>query len=246
MNFLIVLSKKIHFIKKDPLNKFSYFTGKAKIYYTYRLTCVGIEQQKLGSIYYIGYRGCTTHPKNDLYYSSSDSVKELIKKVGKDKINKKFLGIYAHSKEALFQEVIYHKTLNVALNPKFLNKACQTTTAFTFDNTGRIQTVQSNEKRSKTLKGKDKHTAESKNKISDYQKNERIRSGKEKQILSDLAKQRNSRQTTCPHCGKVAQYNTLKQWHFEHCKENPNPSAESILKREKLRQQAIERNTKKK
>lgn len=49
-----------------------------------------------------------------------------------------------------------------------------------------------------------------------------------------------------PHCGKVGQYNTLKQWHFEHCKKNLNPSAESILKREKLRQQAIERNKKKK
>lgn len=153
----------------------------------------------------MGYWGCTTQSKNDLSSSSSNSVKQLIKRVGKYKRKKEILVIYAHSKKAFSREVLSHKTLNVAFNPKFFNKACQTTTAFTFENTGTTQTAQRNEKRSKTKEGKHKHTAESQDKISDSQKNYCARSGEEKQQLSELAKQRNSRQATCPHCGKVDQ-----------------------------------------
>lgn len=65
---------------------------KAKIYYTYRLT-----YQETGNNtkqYYMGYRGCTTHPFLDEYYSSSDLVKQLKRQHGSKCFKKKILGIY--------------------------------------------------------------------------------------------------------------------------------------------------------
>ena len=151
---LSILSSSSDNVENKPKNK----KQRSKIYYTYRLT-----YQEPGSKikkYYMGYRGCTTHPLLDEYYSSSDLVKELKRKHGSKCLKKKILGIYLTKQEALAREVLYHETLKVDTNKAFLNQARQTTTAFFYDNTGSIPTAESNERRSIALRGRNRFTPE--------------------------------------------------------------------------------------
>ena len=127
-----------------------------KLYYTYRLTF-----QKPGSEkkqYYMGYKGCTTHPLLDQYYSSSKLVKALTKKHGLECFTKKILGVYLTEQEALHNEVAYHETLKVDINENFLNQERQTTTAFFYDNSNTIQLPETNKKRSIALLGRNRFT----------------------------------------------------------------------------------------
>nr|YP_007507255.1 GIY-YIG endonuclease [Gonium pectorale]BAM85942.1 GIY-YIG endonuclease [Gonium pectorale] len=216
-----------------------------KIFYTYRLTCIDDTYKNNNTeIYYMGYRSTKTLPVLDDYYSSSKTVKNLIASVSKTKFKKKILGLYANQTEAIENEVVYHKKLKVNCNLKFLNKACQTNTKFYYDNTGRIPTTESNLKRSARLLGRIKMTPEGKARVASYQKNQRERTVEELNQLSKAATERNNQTATCPHCGRVGQYLAMLRWHFDRCPKAPNPSAEGIADREKVRQNAIKRNKK--
>lgn len=117
-NFLEFLSKFKEFLlqncgnlpnsSENVANKSKTKEQKPKIYYTYRLT-----YQEPGSDikqYYMGYRGCITHPLLDEYYSSSNLVKELKRQHGSKCFKKKILGIYLTKQEALASEILYHET----------------------------------------------------------------------------------------------------------------------------------------
>lgn len=242
-NFLKFLAKFKEYLVQNwhSFSNFSYKAGselktkkqKAKIYYTYRLT-----SQKPGSNikqYYMGYRGCTTHPFLDNYYSSSDLVKELKRQHGSFCFKKKILGIYLTKQEALNHEVRYNETFKVDTNKAFLNKARQSTTAFFYDNTGSIQTAESNEKRSIALKGRNRFTAEGLANLIAYQ-TAREHSDFDREALRQAALARNTQRVICPYCGKEGQATAMRRWHFENCSQAPNPSQRIIQQREALRQ----------
>ena len=197
---------------------------------------------KSKEIYYMGYHSSNTPPNQDNYYSSSGPVKELIKKLGKKSFKKKILGIFVKKEIALEEEVLYHKKFIVSTHPRFLYKALQTTTGFEFDNTGRVNSIESNIKRSITQLGKAKQSPESRASIAYYQKYERVRTEEELERLKTSAQERNKQLVTCPHCGKEGQFTAFRRWHFENCKHAPNPSQKSIEQREQLKQNAVKRN----
>lgn len=141
-------------------------------------------------------------------------------------------------------EVLYHETLKVDTNKAFLNQAKQTTTAFFYDNTGSIQTDESNEKRSITLKGRNRFTTEGFARLIAYQ-TARERSDSDREALRQAALARNAQRVVCPYCGKEGQVTAMHRWHFENCKKAPNPSQKSIEEREELRQRMLGFNTNK-
>lgn len=224
---------KLTINKKIPLNGF---------FYTYRLTYIDpITKQKF---YYMGWRtGGEKDPREDNYFSSSEIVKNLIKEQGVQNFSKKLLGVYSTKEEAITHEINYHARLKVDLNPRFLNQARQLSTGFMFDNTGRIQTEESNKKRSQSLLGVKKLTAEGRKAIADYQRDTRIRTEKELQELRERAIARTHQEATCPYCGKVGKsLLTMQRWHFENCTKAPNPSQQSLESRQKLRERFINLN----
>ncbi len=217
-----------------------------KIYYTYRLTYQ--EPENYIKLYYMGYRGCTTHPFLDSYYSSSDLVKQLKRQHGAQAskyLKKKILEIYLTKQEALAREVLYHETLQVDINKAFLNQARQNTTAFFYDNHGTIQTAESNKKRSVTLKGRNRFTTQGLYNLIAYQ-TARERSETEREALSQAALLRNAQKLVCPYCGKEGQATAMRRWHFENCNQAPHPSKKIIDQREELRKRMMLLNTKKK
>lgn len=212
--------------QKIPFNGF---------FYTYRLTYTDpVTKEKF---YYVGYRkGNKKDPREDGYFSSSDVVKKLIKEQGVQCLKKKIIGVYLLKQEALLHEINYHARLEVNLNTHFLNQARQLTLGFQFDPTGSTQTKESNLKRSKTLKGVKKMTPEGRKALAEYQRNVRIRSEKELQKLREDGIARTHQLVTCPHCGKVGTFLSMKCWHFDNCPKSPNPSPESVNTRQKLRE----------
>jgi hypothetical protein len=92
----------------------------------------------------MGSRGCSLFPPLDPYFSSSEIVKKIIKENSKNFFSKKILGIYTTQECALRFEVRYHKIVNISQNAVFFNLAKQTSTRFSYDNTGRRQTAESN------------------------------------------------------------------------------------------------------
>jgi endogenous inhibitor of DNA gyrase (YacG/DUF329 family) len=193
----------------------------------------------------MGYRGSITHPSLDKYYSSSDLVQDLIKKDGLECFEKKILGIYLTQKEALFTEVKYHSTLQVDSNEKFLNQARQSTTRFLYDNTGRVNTAESNQKRSAALKGRNRFTPDVLARLAAYQTSREC-TPEAREDLRQKAVERNSQEVVCPYCGKKGQRTAMTRWHFENCKLSPNQSEKSIQQREELRQRMLRLNRKEK
>lgn len=189
-----------------------------KIYYTYRLTFKTPLSNNDPKKYYMGYRGSVVPPILDNYYSSSRTVQNYVNTYGKESFRKKILGIYLSAERALRFEVHYHEVLNVANHANFFNLARQTTTGFYFNNTGRVQSVESNKARSEKQSGRKKfHSAEGLQRIAKYQKIDRQRSDEELTDLRSNTLARNKQQTTCPHCGKNGQLVAMKRWHFDHC-----------------------------
>ena len=208
---------------------------KIKIFYAYRLTYTPTSGEAKKQ-YYMGYRGCTTRPEDDYYFSSSESVKKLVSQEGVKAFKKKILGVYSTQEEALTCEINYHKKLKVDTNAAFLNKARQTSTKFSFDNTGRVNTPESNQLRSDALRGRSRLTPEGKARISQYQTTGRVRTPKELEALKEGAIQRNKEVVTCPYCQKKGQKTAMLRWHFENCTQAPNPSPEILNQRKLLRE----------
>lgn len=79
-------------------------------------------------MYYIGKRSCKCLPEEDINYLSSSSY------VVKDKCEKLILNIFTTAQDAIKDEIYLHQLHDVGVNPKFYNKAKQTSTKF--DTTG--------------------------------------------------------------------------------------------------------------
>jgi len=79
------------------------------------------NQQK----YYIGVRSCECKIGEDSYMSSSDFLREDIKKVGKENFNKIILKRFQTREDAYAHEIQLHKEFDVANNPLFFNRANQ-------------------------------------------------------------------------------------------------------------------------
>ena len=80
------------------------------------------------STMYIGKRSCRCLPEEDVNYMSSS------KHLPKDKCDKLILETFDTSLEAVAYEIELHNRFDVAKNPKFYNRAKQTSTGF--DRTG--------------------------------------------------------------------------------------------------------------
>ena len=197
--------------------------------------------------YYCGYRGIYFRPCDDVsYWSSSKIIQNLKKNSEQNCFQKKILGIFLFEKDALEAEIYYHHFFDVKNHPKFLNQANQTSQKFCYDNTGRVQSFESNRKRSEKLKGKTVSVS-TRNKIRLAQlarqrsENETKNRSKNMKIVSQM-------RTECPHCQKQVQCGAGKRWHFNNCLKNPNLTSERKkeleFEREVLRQNAILRNKK--
>lgn len=209
-----------------------------KFFYVYRLIFVHpVTSEKL---YYYGYRSCKTGPLRDSkYWSSSDTVKKLIREFGSKCFKKKILGVYTFIIEALEVEIFLHKKFDVRNHPKFLNLANQTSTKFEFGSSAPRSKI-SNQKRSKTLQNRI-ISPKTREKISQSHLN-RERSESETLNRQQAMIKTNSRFAVCPHCYREVGIPGGKRWHFENCLENPNISEAALLDRENVRNQQIERN----
>ncbi len=110
-------------------------------HYTYQLHCTDTDQL------YIGVRSSKTKPQNDFYWSSSKTVKAMMKRGLR--FTKTVLAEWDTREEAVSHEILLHECFDVARNIKFLNNARQTSIGF--DCAGNKQT---HAKISATLKGK--------------------------------------------------------------------------------------------
>ena len=230
---------------------------KKKIYSLYRITYspskkfisspsasepnLCVEDKK----YYCGYRGTSLRPVDDVsYLGSSDTVRNLKKNSEKDCFQKKILGIFLFEDDAIEAEVSYHHFFDVKNHPKFLNKANQTSKKFSFDNTGRVHTKESNRKHSETQKGKIV-SEDTRNKIRNAHLT-RERSEEETRNRAKNMKRVSQMRKLCPHCQKEAPPSAGKRWHFDNCLKNPNltPERKKELEaqREVLRENARLRN----
>ena len=100
-----------------------------------------------GKLYH-GVRSCACNIEDDKYqgsgcYTPKDSV-----------VNKIILTTHNTRKEALAEEVWYHKEYDVKSHPDYYNKANQTTTKFDFDSTGYKHSEEALQKMSDLKKGK--------------------------------------------------------------------------------------------
>lgn len=98
-------------------------------HYTYELVCNETGER------YIGKRSSKVWPSRDNYWSSSKTVKAMIKR-GLT-FSKKVLMEHSSAKEALEHEILLHNLYDVAINPVYLNKAKQTSSGW--DTTGTKQ-----------------------------------------------------------------------------------------------------------
>lgn len=136
-----------------------------RYHYVYRITNINEKR------YYYGKRTSKIPPKEDLgkIYFSSSRDKDFQQDQRKNPENYKYkvICVFPTSEKALCFEIRLHAKFNVGKNPKFYNKAKQTSTGFsTFGISPSKETL---EKLSRTHKGR-KHTEETKRKqaISKY------------------------------------------------------------------------------
>ena len=114
-----------------------------KYHYTYLI------QHKTEDKRYIGVRSSNVHPTEDTDYWGSS--KHLPTNIQENHV-KIIIKIHHSRKEAISHEILLHKLNNVAANPSYYNKACQTSTGF--DTSGVPIPISIRQKISNTLKGK--------------------------------------------------------------------------------------------
>jgi len=117
------------------------------------------------NMHYIGARSCNEEPKDDIgikyFTSSNDNLFKKFFKTYPKEFSNDILGNFKTRKEAMECEILWHKVYDVGANPKFWNRAMQTSTGF--DTTGNVDTRL---KISKTMTGL-KKTSKHKRKISE-------------------------------------------------------------------------------
>lgn len=114
-----------------------------KYHYTYLI------QHKTEDKRYIGVRSSNAHPTEDTDYWGSS--KHLPTNIQENHV-KIIIKIHHSRKEAVSHEILLHKLNNVAANPSYYNKACQTSTGF--DTSGVPIPISIRQKISNTLKGR--------------------------------------------------------------------------------------------
>jgi hypothetical protein len=129
-------------------------------------------------MHYIGCRSCDVDPLDDLgiryFTSSKDSLFKFEFKKNPSDFELDIIGNFKNRKEALESEILWHKVYDVGRNPKFWNKAIQTSTGFDITgnkevalkigiaNKGKIRTDEARAKMSKAGKARiftDEHKA---------------------------------------------------------------------------------------
>jgi hypothetical protein len=96
-----------------------------KYHYVYLLEN---KEPKDNRKYYFGVRSCDCLPENDKYFSSSKTIKNLIKI--NNTFNKKIIKRFSSRVEAVDYEIFLHNQHDVAHNKYFYNLAKQTSTKF--------------------------------------------------------------------------------------------------------------------
>jgi hypothetical protein len=87
-----------------------------KNHYVYKITNTRpIDDRK----YYIGVRTSTKPPEDDDYWSSSKTLKNIIKKNGKHNFKKEILNVFETRKDANNEEIRLHKLFDVDNNSEF-------------------------------------------------------------------------------------------------------------------------------
>jgi len=124
-----------------------------KKFYVYRIT--NIKENK----HYYGSRSTNINPINDLgiKYFSSSTDKNFIneQKLHNDRFIYKIIKIFDIHNSALELEIRLHNIFQVHTNPKFYNKAKQTSTAFVSSFAGHTHTEEHKAKMSLLNKGKE-------------------------------------------------------------------------------------------
>ena len=96
---------------------------------------------------YIGCRSCSCSIENDLYLGSYRDQTFF-------PTQKEILAVCETREEALRTEMFFHEFYDVAKNPKFANRAKQTSTSFSYDRTGETSTPEHCQRISNAHKGK--------------------------------------------------------------------------------------------
>lgn len=107
------------------------FAENRRLSYTYLI-------ETNSGLLYIGSRRCDpgVFPDEDVKYWGSSKNKEL-KETPNSQKKKYILGVFLTREEAYEHEIILHTEYDVAKNPKFANKARQTSKAFCCDKVGK-------------------------------------------------------------------------------------------------------------
>jgi len=102
------------------------YVGELEMHYTYMLRAINPIDER---VEYIGVRSCKGHFADDLkYMSSSDHVHAAI--ADGVMFEKIVLADWPTREDAVAHEILLHERFNVARNPKFFNRARQTSTGF--------------------------------------------------------------------------------------------------------------------
>jgi hypothetical protein len=91
-------------------------------YYVYRITCLHPDSVEK---YYYGFRSCDCDPREDAYWSSSEYVKEAIKKYGYSFFKKKIIREFLDRESAISLEIKLHNRFEVDTNALFFNRCKQ-------------------------------------------------------------------------------------------------------------------------
>lgn len=135
-------------------------------HYTYLLTCKQTNHK------YFGVRKSKVPPNEDIYWSSSRTVKSMMKQGYT--FSKEIDNIYNSREEAVYREYDYHRKFNVANNKDYLNKSNQPLQGYDAVNAGKLGGKASQ----KTLKRLGKGLYDSKTKSLGGKKTMSISAGK--------------------------------------------------------------------
>ena len=103
-------------------------------------------------MFYIGKRSTTKPIEDDVYWSSSKTLKKLVKDRPQD-FKKTILATHYNSYMAIWHECILHEVFDVARSAFFYNKAKQTSTGFDTTGVGKTHTPEQDKKHSYFMKG---------------------------------------------------------------------------------------------
>lgn len=135
------------------------------IYYTYGI--INVKTKRM----YIGSRQCKINPIDDIghkYFSSSTDEKFMKEqKEHPENFRYRVLKLFENRHNAYLHEIFLHKKFDVARNPKFYNRAIQTT--YGCNITGDSVTSETKKKMSESHKGL-KHSEETKQLLSQRKK----------------------------------------------------------------------------